>query len=118
MLFGDVNAVLALLLENADAIHNMSFSRALEQQADEHGMERMHKKGVDPNGMVQLLHLLGDQAMDMPEAMEFLSTHPLTEERIANAEKKSTLLGWDEQENEELFELFLLLGKKELKWAE
>ena len=118
LLVGDANAVLAILVENADAIHNMEFSRSLEQDADDAGMSRMHAKGVDPHGMVQLLQLLEEEAMDMPDAVSFLSSHPLTADRIENAEKKAAALAWDEQENEELFEMFLLLGKKELIWED
>lgn len=85
LLVGDVNAVVGVLAENADNLRNMSYSRGLETDADQHGMERMAAAGVDPEGMVHLLEQLDREAGDMPEALAFLSSHPLTEERIAKA---------------------------------
>ena len=85
LLVGDVNAVVGVLAENADNIRNMSYSRNLETDADQHGMKRMVAAGVDPQGMVQLLELLDAEAGELPEAMSFLSSHPLTKERIAAA---------------------------------
>ncbi|MBK6370823.1 MAG: M48 family metallopeptidase [Flavobacteriales bacterium] len=90
MLLGDVNAVVAVLVENADNIRNMSYSRNLETDADQHGMERMAAAGVDPQGMVQLLELLEAETDEVPGALSFLSSHPLTEDRIAKAQANTT----------------------------
>nr|MBP7408163.1 M48 family metalloprotease [Flavobacteriales bacterium] len=59
----------------------------LETDADARGIERLRAAGVDPQGMVKLLELLGSEAGDMPEELSFLSSHPLTEERIAKAKE-------------------------------
>lgn len=88
LLIGDVNAVVGLLAENADNLRNLSYSRGLETDADRHGMERLQAAGVDPAGMVQLLELLEREAADMPEELAFLSSHPLTAERIARARER------------------------------
>jgi Zn-dependent protease with chaperone function len=90
LLLGDVNAVVALVAENADNLRNLSYSRGLETDADAHGMERMQAAGVDPQGMVQLLELLEKQSADMPEEMAFLSSHPLTTHRIEQARSKAS----------------------------
>ncbi len=89
LLLGDVNAVVALVAENADNLRNLSYSRGLETDADAHGMERMEAAGVDPHGMVQLLELLEKESADMPEEMAFLSSHPLTTHRIEQARRKA-----------------------------
>jgi predicted Zn-dependent protease len=52
-------------------------------------MERMAANGVDPQGMIKLLELLEREAHDMPEGLAFLSSHPLTTERIAAARTKA-----------------------------
>ena len=93
MLIGDASAIVAVVAENADNIRNLSYSRGLEEDADRHGMERLHARGVDPQGMVELLKLLEEEAMEMPQAMQFLSSHPLTEDRIAVAERERDALG-------------------------
>lgn len=93
LIIGDASAIAAVVAEHADNVRNLSYSRGLEADADRHGMERMHARGVDPHGMVDLLKLLQEEAVDMPAAMEFLSSHPLTAERVAEAERLAAELG-------------------------
>jgi len=118
LLLGDANAVMAVVAENADKLRNMSYGRGLESEADGVGQQRMKENGVDPEGMVHLLRLLEEEAMDMPEAMEFLSTHPLTKERIERAEERATELGGAMATDPELADLFKALkGTEEEKDA-
>ena len=112
LLVGDVNAVIGLLAENADNLRNLSYSRNLETDADRHGMERMQAAGVDPKGMVQLLQLLEAEAADMPDELSFLSSHPLTEERIAKANAHQAQLAGTLDTDPELRELFKALKGK------
>ena len=112
LLVGDVNAVIGLLAENADNLRNLSYSRNLETDADRHGMERMQAAGVDPKGMVQLLQLLEAEAADMPDELSFLSSHPLTEERIAKANAHQAQLAGTHDADPELRELFEALKSK------
>jgi predicted Zn-dependent protease len=106
LLVGDVSAVVAVAAENADKLRNMGYGRGLESDADAIGQERMKENGVDPEGMVRLLQLLEREAMDMPEEISFLSSHPLTKERIANAERKARDLGKPAFEHAGLDSLF------------
>ena len=112
LLIGDVNGVLAVLANNAQNIRNLDYGRGLESAADEEGQERMKENGVDPEGMVRLLNLLEEETHDMPEAVEFLSSHPLTKERIADAKAKAQELGTVPEENAELRTLFDALEEK------
>ena len=93
LLVGDVSAVVAVAAENADKLRNMGYGRGLESEADAIGQQRMKENGVDPAGMVRLLKLLEQEAQDMPEELAFLSSHPLTKDRIANAEARAAALG-------------------------
>ena len=107
LVLGDVNAVVALLAENADNIRNLTYSRSLETDADLVGMERMARVGVHPEGMVQLLELLQREAAELPEALAFLSSHPLTEQRIAKAREQAfsmEVLGRGDFELDRLFQ--------------
>lgn len=106
LLIGDVNAVVAVVAENANALRNLGYGRGLESEADGAGQQRLWENGVDPQAMVQLLELLQREAMDMPEQMAFLSSHPLTSERIDAARKKAEELGPPVRTNEQLEALF------------
>lgn len=93
LLLGDVSGVVGVIAQNADNIRGLGYSRSLESEADGTGQERMKAHGVDPGGMVDLLELLDKEAHDMPEQLSFLSSHPLTTERIAKARAKAAELG-------------------------
>jgi Zn-dependent protease with chaperone function len=112
LLVGDVNALIGLLAENADNLRNLSYSRNLETDADQHGMERMQAAGVDPAGMVQLLELLEREAADMPEEMTFLSSHPLTKHRIEKARALATRMEAPTATGPELERLFQALKQE------
>ncbi|HQV76493.1 MAG TPA: M48 family metallopeptidase [Flavobacteriales bacterium] len=104
LLIGDANAVIAVIAEHANSMRNMSYGRNLESEADGVGQERMFANGVDPEGMVNLLRLLEEQAAELPDGLSFLSSHPLTKDRIANATAKAKELGKPMEPNEALHE--------------
>ncbi|HEX2616614.1 MAG TPA: M48 family metallopeptidase [Flavobacteriales bacterium] len=86
LLVGDAGGVAAAAAKQGEALRGLGYSRSLESEADEIGIERMRENHIDPHGMVELLHLFEEEG-DVPEAMAFLSTHPLTKERLERAEK-------------------------------
>lgn len=88
LVVGDISALAALVAEHADDLRGLAYSRGLESEADAVGMERMAANGLDPQGMVKLLELLEREAHDMPGGLAFLSSHPLTTERIELARAK------------------------------
>jgi predicted Zn-dependent protease len=79
-----------IIVGNADYLVHMNYSRKLEKQADEEGMVLMEKNKINPVGMIQLMQELKKSNDDSSlKALSFLSSHPLTDERIADAEKYS-----------------------------
>lgn len=110
LLIGDVNAVVAVVAENANAVRNLGYGRGLESEADAVGQQRLWENGVDPAGMVALLELLEREAMDMPDQLAFLSSHPLTKERMVAARARAAELGAPASLNTELDALFLQLA--------
>lgn len=65
-----------------------SFSRAQEREADQLGVRYMAAAGYNPDGMITLLEKLIEDRRRQPGAVaRFFSTHPLTEERIANVRR-------------------------------
>lgn len=113
LLLGDVSAVVGTVAQHADNIRNLGYSRALETEADAVGQQRMHANGVDPQGMVWLLELLEEEAGDLPEAVSFLSSHPLTKERIEKAEERAQKMGAPAQVDTALAAPFRVLKGKE-----
>lgn len=75
------------VIGNANTLRELHYSRQLEAEADREGMIIMERNKVDPRGMLALMNTLQevDQETGMPQ-ISFLSTHPLTEDRIRDAE--------------------------------
>jgi predicted Zn-dependent protease len=62
------------------------YSRDAEREADRIGIQMMYDAGYDPTGMVTMFQELLEAQRSQPGTIEkFFSSHPLTEERIANA---------------------------------
>lgn len=94
-----------IIIGNADFLVHMNYSRKLEKQADEEGMVLMEKNNINPNGMIQLMQRLKESNDDSSmKALSFLSSHPLTEERIADAERYSHAHPFTEKETNALLE--------------
>ncbi len=86
MVFGDLGSIGASIAGQADQLRTLSYSRSLEEDADEKGMEQMISNKVDPKGMVALMDRL-QKAESGNTLPGFLSTHPLTSERKKSALK-------------------------------
>lgn len=83
-LFGDMGGLGTWVLSKADEFKQLHYSRELETEADNYGLQMMINNKVDPKGMLALLKLLKEEGQEAPELMKYLSTHPDTEARIAN----------------------------------
>ncbi len=88
ILFGDLSGITALVIDNANQIHQLSYSRTLETEADNVGYKTMVKNAVNPVGIISLFENLqkGNEAGNL--IPEFLSTHPVTENRMKNISEK------------------------------
>ena len=67
----------------------LPFSRTHESEADYIGLMMMAEAGYDPREAPRFWQRMADRAekdTDEEEAMEFLSTHPATNRRIADLE--------------------------------
>lgn len=93
LLLGDMGGLAGAVAQKGDELKGLGYSRDLETEADTMGIRRMHANGVDPQGMVELLELLGREAEDMPEGASFLSSHPLTKDRLSMAKSKAAGFG-------------------------
>lgn len=75
----------ALNMEN-----RLGYSRAQEQEADRLGISLLYRSGYDPHSMPKFLKTLGRIAgVDRSLVAELLSTHPLTDFRIADTQNRA-----------------------------
>jgi predicted Zn-dependent protease len=81
-LFGDISGISAGILDQANQIKQLRYSRELETEADVHGVSFMRKYKVSPDGMIRLMKILDSEGEKMDGFMKYLSTHPETKERI------------------------------------
>jgi beta-barrel assembly-enhancing protease len=86
LILGDMNALVAVLAENANLFASMSYSRALEQEADQAALASLQKNHLDQMGLVHLFEVLQTVDKAAPkDGTQFFRSHPLTEERLAMA---------------------------------
>lgn len=65
------------------------YSRAAEEEADRLGLQAMHAAGYNPQGMVTMFEELLARQQRQPGAVErFFSSHPLTQDRIREAQAR------------------------------
>lgn len=87
VVLNDVSGILAVLIDNADMLQSLNYSRSIEESADENGMQTMLVNGINPAGMKKLmLHFKAAEA-EMPAGISFLSSHPDTDSRIKHADQ-------------------------------
>lgn len=66
----------------------LSFSRDMEEEADREAMALLDRAGFQPQGMVQIMEVLSRYRGVGGESLPFLSTHPLSEERLQAARRR------------------------------
>ena len=69
----------------------INFTRANEKEADHIGIELLASSGFDPHSMARFFeHLHQASRLYGPQAPEFLSTHPVTQTRIADSRNRAS----------------------------
>ena len=64
----------------------MPYSRQMELEADKLAMIFLKKAGFDPRALVELFKHLETETQNREWLTEYLSTHPLTSNRIKHAQ--------------------------------
>lgn len=86
-IFGDFSA----LAEGASTLLDQKYSRDFEREADETGWQYLLDAKIDPRGMIDFFKTLvaeeNKTGLKMEGAMELLSTHPATADRMAALEQ-------------------------------
>jgi Zn-dependent protease with chaperone function len=104
-ILGDANGVMAVIGDNVNTLQSLSFSRAFEHQADLEGFEIVKTNRINPQGMLKLFSRLQeeDNGISVPE---FLSSHPVTAERIKFIKKRIQTNPFPYKDNSKLKVLF------------
>jgi beta-barrel assembly-enhancing protease len=93
VVLGDVSAITAIIVHQLGNLRN---SRKLEAEADTGGMKALANAGIPLDGMAQLFRRLQkEQEKRGGEGPALLSSHPATEERIADLEQLARTLKCD-----------------------
>lgn len=79
----------------ASAQYQINFTRANEKEADRIGIELLHKAGFDTSAMAKFFERLqlANRYTDPKEIPEYLRSHPVTVNRIAEARERSERMG-------------------------
>ncbi len=79
-----ISATQALALDN-----QLRYSRSFEQEADRAGIQNLVKAGRNPEAAAEMFEVMLKQYRYTRRPPEFLSTHPVTESRIADARSRA-----------------------------
>jgi beta-barrel assembly-enhancing protease len=87
ILGGEPDLLRRKALQLGGALWSARHSREAEQHADEKAVEYLLRAGIDPGAMVSLLRkLVAVESQDSSQVAAWFSSHPLTRQRIAEAE--------------------------------
>ncbi len=86
VVFGDASGMASVLASHAEALNGLRYSRSLEEEADSKGMDLLLQNGMAADGMKQLMQTLQQAETNTSGPLSFLSSHPLTKERLKAAE--------------------------------
>lgn len=94
-LIGDLGAMVELVAGFSSTVIQNQYSQELEWEADNFAIDMMIANGKDPihfaNAMEKFkAHYMGDA--EEPDAVSFMSSHPITQQRIDNARAQSEQL--------------------------
>lgn len=108
-ILGDANGVMVVIGDNVNNLQSLSFSREFEKQADLEGLATLNRNQINPKGMSTLFKSLQEKRfVSIPE---FLSSHPVTEERIDYIDQMILEKSYPYKENAKLKSLFLEIKK-------
>lgn len=109
--------IAAIAGTQALAVQNMlAYSRAHEQEADRVGLEILASAGMDPDGMPEMFEIMMRQnRLQGNRPPEYLSTHPLTQSRVADTRNRAEQ--YPEQTIRDNKEFHLIRSRLQVRYA-
>ena len=108
LIVGDATAVGAVIIDNADELKSLSYSRRLEKEADENGARLLAERNIDCAGFVRLFQVLKKETKGV-ETTEWISSHPNLDKRIENIRENAFCKGNTPKTDDTLRHIFLQL---------
>lgn len=108
LLFGRFGNVTSVLVNHADDLKSLKYSRKLEKEADTEGLNLLMMRKIDPKGFSDLFEHL-KAAAPLNSMPEFLASHPDVDKRISYIQELAK--GAVVAENEQLKAIFDKLKK-------
>lgn len=84
-LFGDFQGISGFITTQGSDLISVSYSRDYEMESDLIAIDYLVEAKINPEGVISFFERISNKN-DMLEIPEFMSTHPLTEERINSAQ--------------------------------
>lgn len=108
VIFGDAGSIGNVLINNADNLKSLDYSRKLEKEADMNGLQLLSERKIDCNGFIHLFELLKKEIeKEGNQPSEWISSHPDLEKRIAYTKSNKLFNKNGVEVNETLKTLFL-----------
>ena len=83
-MIGDTSGI---LIQSAGALSQLSYQRGQEEEADRGAMRLFEEAHVDPRGLERAFTMLSKETPEVPAPARYFSTHPRTEDRLAEIRK-------------------------------
>jgi len=114
VIFGDVGGIANTIINHADNLKGLNYSRGLEKEADMNGLKILSERKIDCNGFIRLLEQLKKETQQTgKQTAEWISSHPDLQRRIEYIKKNELFNMNGVQENEVLKTLFLKIKTSE-----
>ena len=105
LITGNQSDIMSVVINNADQLKGLEYSRSLETEADDNGLRLMTISHINTQGMLWLMELLKKES-NSAEPPALLSTHPIFTERIEHIRAQLKTLPDNQTQNPQLKELF------------
>ena len=85
---GDLTSLTSLAAAAPTLLLQAKFSRDFEREADDFALAYLARRGIPPEVFAAILQRMEDKRPEGTDALDFLSSHPATRERIERARKQ------------------------------
>ncbi|GAB1256285.1 M48 family metalloprotease [Aurantivibrio plasticivorans] len=113
---GDAGMAAIMATQAAALDSRLRFSRLHEQEADRVGIQTLAAAGRDPNAAADMFEVMLRDARFYRKPPEFLSTHPVTESRIADARARA--MQFPQREYPDSVDFHLIAARAKLHHSE
>lgn len=86
-LAGEMSADQEFLLQRAESLSTLKYSRSMEERADRESLELMMKAGYDGRAAAEFFTIMLKKGPNILDKLNFLSDHPATPERVKYLEE-------------------------------